>query len=378
MVYLLVFFASSLLCYIGLSINNKHRISKRVFLVLSVVFPCALAGLRGDYIGTDMQIYVVPTYKMAMSSDSFVEFCGIVAAKLRINDIGYLFITYLATRLPNSRFVLLASLEALVYIPIFVSLLKYNKNKNSVIFGQFIFFSFLYNASYNMVRQSIALAFATLSIFYLIHREKLRFILFVAIGALFHYSAFILLGIYLIYQLYSDKRISKSIKKAFLALILVVAAITVMNSSSLLRVLSITGILSNKLTSSLNAWSRDADFSFVNTFFYLTIYFLMYWNRKRISSLVPLEKAYRYIFALGIIVSQVGVYVAFADRIAYYFLYPIIFTVLPQIAVEKYRRGNAKAMISQWLIFCLFTIYWVWWIGILNYHDTLPYVMFTE
>lgn len=376
MIYWIVYISSILFTYFALRIKKKFRGVRILFFLLAVFSPCILAGMRGNYIGTDMQIYILPLYKIARSSLSFEMFVSSALEKLAINDILYLIVTYLAAKVFDSRTVLLFMNEVLVVLPIYIALNKDNENRYSITMGMFIFYCFMYNASFNMVRQSIALSFEILALSYLNDNSNKKFVLFVIISAMFHSTAVIILIVYFIFWFYKTDIISNKLKKILLIIALMLAGIIAVNIVQISNIANAFGIISEKRFRSLQFWMRDADFSYVNTFFYLMILFIISLNYKFLMTMTLKTKVYRYLLVMGIILLQVGVFVTFADRIAYYFIYPVIFLLLPKITVENLKRVPKKRFVSTLFIMALFLGHWVYWIRILNYHDTLPYIFF--
>jgi len=108
-------------------------------------------------------------------------------------------------------------MAAYAFIFFYVSIRSYPK-KSSWVF-HVLFISSLLFFSFNGIRQSIAVAFISLSILFFINKEVLKSITYTIIGGFFHKSAFIILPIIILYRLPINNHIKTKITPIFVILI---------------------------------------------------------------------------------------------------------------------------------------------------------------
>ena len=72
-IYIVTFLISCSLLYIGEK-YQKNKLLSYTFIVLGLLLPCTLAGLRNETIGTDVQVYVRPMFEAAINTDKFIDY----------------------------------------------------------------------------------------------------------------------------------------------------------------------------------------------------------------------------------------------------------------------------------------------------------------
>lgn len=218
-IYLMTFMVSLLLIQLAsmCSIKKDDHYSKiyskklieKVLMIFACILPCLLAGLRADYVGKDISVYVTNNFNMAInhSMDLFTYF----------NKTGLEFffalIVYICAKYGNIH-ILYFMIELLTIVPIMV-LLYHNKNKISMTFGMAIFYFLFFNLSLCVMRQSIAMSFLILSYDYLNKINYKKAILFSIIACLSHNSALIMVLIYLFIYLAGRSKYQKQIYWGF-------------------------------------------------------------------------------------------------------------------------------------------------------------------
>lgn len=370
MIYVIMFIIS-LFCF---RIANKYNDDKRIFYIFSfiaIMAPCLLAAARSLEIGTDVKIYIEPYFTAASWFESFFSYVKYITS---CNDILYLFVTFICRKLSSNISLLFFVLELLIILPVYATLIKNRKNSNTVVLGMFIFYMFFYNVTFNMARQSVALAFAILSLTCLEKKEYKRTILYFLISSLFHSSAFVMLFIYLFFFWINTKQFNDKQKKLVFNVFIILTILIMFNLKNIISFLISIGILSDKYLVYVTKYLRSSfDFSITNTLFYTYIYLLIIKNKKLLITRGLNYQFYKLLSLYSIVVLQLGGIIAYANRLSFYFVYPVIFNVLPILAPDNLNKMSKKSFYSVIAIISGFIIYWVFWIIILRFHETFPY-----
>lgn len=371
MIYILIFFLSLIFLFFGESVKNG--ILKKILLIISFSLPCIVAGLRDYSIGGDVNLYIYPLYLNAKGS-SFINF---IFNNPYMKDYLYLIITYISSNVFNSMFSLLFIIDFLVIIPIYRALkVTYNK-KSQIIIGMFILYSVLYNASFNMARQSIALSMSVLAIAFLEKNNRKLFLLISLLAIMFHWSSVFLIFIYLLYRIIKSDRLSAQKKIVFEMEILIGALGLIFIIPNLSNILYLIGMGDFKITKFLNEFKTDhfTSNSTADTLFFLGIIFVMLYYKHLFKKNDNCYNFNIFMMILGLIVMQFGSFIKFGFRLSFIFLYPPLFLSVPKIF---HINRTKKIFIYDCLIFAMFAFYWFFWVIIANYHSTYPYVFFNN
>lgn len=370
--YISVFFASSSLIAFSERIKKNQRL---FFVILALVLPCLLAGFRANHIGTDTEVYLMPTINAATSSHSFSEYLGTswyrIWRFLSVKDFerGFTIVVYIITKLLGSfwtKFIL----EMLIIAPIYLSIKKYAKYPAWL--GMMVFYLTTYNSTLNMIRQSVAVSFTLLGILYFLEKSKKGFITCFLVAISFHVSGIVLALIATIFYFIKSNRqddnialMKSEIRKV--VLILVIGVVALFSLGIVSQILTILG-----LGNYVNYFGGT--FHFVPNQFLsrLPIIFLMIiswykWNEG--------ESNARFFIAMFIIellclqLTSVNIY---SGRIAYYFSSINVLTY-PSLCYCRPQRGRRFFVISALLIYLM--LYWWFYYGVQGIDGTIPYMI---
>ena len=355
------------LFFLWISLRSAGRVSK-FFLVLSVFFPCLLAGMRGTSVGTDMRIYIIRYFNLAVKSNSFWNYIKMV----EVTDYLYLFINYFVSRITNQIFFELFLQQALTIIPVYVSLFRIFKNKKSIFLGALLYFLFMYNSSFNIARQSIAISFEILGFSYL-KEEKFKTAICIIISILFHNTAIFSLVPFAVFYLYNSKQLSVRFKFFLSACGCICCVLILCFITKLVPILSNFSLpFFQRLAGNMRFLRDKPDISisdFLLCFFCLILTFIC---RKKTKDFCYDINFFTVLALFGSILSQTGSIISFSQRASYYFLYPVIFIGLPYTISDssiKYRNLHSE----RWIVF-FFVAWWIFNILLRNANETLPYV----
>lgn len=377
--YLVVFFISMLILNFGL--KQKNRKVGFAIEILALLIPCLLAGFRAVNIGTDTKGYPLKLYNYAGSGVSFKELVSFSDLWYLSVDYLYLAITYIFGHFHLSFQFYLFILEMLVIVPYYFSLKNELKDKNSIIFGMFLFFFTFYNLSLNMIRQSISISFALLS-FSIFKNEQINIskvkriiisfgVLFV--GYLFHDTIVIMLPFYAVYSFFKNKKINIKSKKIVSCTIVLLMFLLLILYKPVLQFISSLGIY-NKINYYINTYTRF-DIDYTGTLLNFLIVLLIYWGKKDIDNSND-----DYLFASTIswcnmIMFFFGTFIKYTYRIAYYLFYMLLSFYIP-ILFNKNLENNRKKQYLRIAIILIFIVYWSFVILIKNSNETIPYRFF--
>ncbi|CDB35090.1 putative uncharacterized protein [Phascolarctobacterium sp. CAG:266] len=204
--YLLVFLTTVLMCYIiNLKYNNldgREVIIRRCLLAFAVLLPTLIAGLRGDFVGTDMHVYILDDFYLS-ENKSFNELLRVLPGR----EFGYLLLLYITSRFSDTPVLFLSCAQLLTYGLVLFGIYKLRDKINFTVAVSVYLFLF-YNMSFNILRQSIACAFLFLAFIYLYDRKKIKFICLALLACLFHKVAIVGLILLIILYFYNNLQLA--------------------------------------------------------------------------------------------------------------------------------------------------------------------------
>lgn len=202
-IYLTTFALSFALYEIGIRLKKKTL--SNLFLLLCIVVPALLAGLRDPLVGKDFSVYGTFAWEGAVHSNSFLEYIKDPSSVVGDLEIGYLFFNYILSRFFSDfhaffffhQFLLMGLVVFLAY--------RFRSTRYSGFILLFYFFS-LYNQSLNLLRQSIAISIALIALAELVKGNKKNFWIIFLVTCLFHRSAYFFVFVYIFPRLLEEFR----------------------------------------------------------------------------------------------------------------------------------------------------------------------------
>lgn len=199
--YIACFIASLALLKFSEHIKRGQRY---FFIIVALSIPCFLASFRADTIGTDVNVYLVPMYNSAKNSQSFFEYLSHgwfhIYKYNYVRDYEILFtcLVYITTKVFHSIVAVKFLIQALIIAPIYIAWKRYFSHVSlCVVF--LTYFCMIYNQSFNLMRQYIAIAFLILGIVGYWKNENIKtYVIYQVIAILFHSSAIIGIVVFLI------------------------------------------------------------------------------------------------------------------------------------------------------------------------------------
>lgn len=187
---------------------DSHAISLTIIFVAMAL----VCGLRSTSVGADTRNYERIFYRI--SDYNFHE----IFSNYRYNyiEIGWNIVNKLAYMMHLDYFAFQIIESFLIYFGFMIFIRKNVKEYNLAVW---VFLSLIYFYNFNTSRQMVAVMFAVNSFQYLCERKTFKAFIMVAIGVLFHATAFVFLAAFPIYYMCKIKRLRKYL------LVLIVIAI---------------------------------------------------------------------------------------------------------------------------------------------------------
>lgn len=369
--YLGMFAISLTFLKIGYSVTNlsskKNKlVFKYLFIIMSIMLPCIMASQRNIMIGSDTKGYIYKLFKLAKETNGLTEFFDDAYNWYHIRDYLYLSLTYSIAHLFGSFKVFLFAIEVLIIVPIFLALNNNKKCNNEVIFGMFIFFMFMYNMTYCLARQSIAISFLILGLSNLQNNKKVSAIVCLLVSIGFHITSLLSIIIYVIFIL--CKMLNKSDKKTkiiLLSLLYIISFIILIFFKKIVYFLGGHGIYKHGILF-LQTFTQF-DFSYMDTALYLFMLYIFIKGKNN-------ESNYDFFMVMGsesVIVLQLGAFIKFMERVSYYSFYPFLVLTIPKAVINN-NKINKKRM---FLVSFVSIAYWILAFKVLNLFDTVPYIL---
>lgn len=191
MVYIVVFLISIFWGFLA----DKSKKYCQYFLLLSMLPPLILGGIRSEYVGTDNRAFFKPIFNNALSHDTFSSFLMSVDS----NEYASYALFYYIPRL-------IKDYHAFCFVTTFISLLFvyiaiYRERKELRMWIALAIYYFLfYCPMLCYVRQSMAISICLFSMHYVHENKNMIFLLLVALASLFHTTALIFVSYIIVYR----------------------------------------------------------------------------------------------------------------------------------------------------------------------------------
>lgn len=386
-IYILNAVSSCLLMWCEGKIDNHNKFVKGFILFLIIFFPSLIAAFRGLTVGTDILTYVKPIQDIANNSNDYWDFIN-YNGFLENGDAfsrfekGYVSLAYFCSRFNNSLSLNFFLSELIIMFCLVFGLIRLKRIRNTNIplwLGLAVFYSFFYNLSFNMVRQSMAMFILFYAFTYLIDKKWIEYVIFVFIATLFHNTAiigFLFLIIYwFIIEKHSNMHFSigknkiknEGIRTLFIMILILIIFLFLPLLKDIVNVIGLTkysGYIPNQIHFSRSQFLIKLPFLLI---------LLVNW-RSIENSNNRLRYFYLAIIIIDILLSQLsGIGTTsseYGSRISWYTSVFYIYMV-PDIIISDNKYKNI-ILVSLLILFLI--IYWYIYIVILNYNATIPYI----
>lgn len=362
-IYLFSFGISCLFIFLAQKNFDKNRKILGVLAsIIAILIPTILAGLRDISVGYDIKLYGLNQFQLAVNSTSFSNFLNVCDT-----DFGYALINYIVSRFTDNINIFLFTINFIIVVLIYLSA-YHNRNKVPMWMYMFVFYMMIYNITLNILRQSIAVAIIIYSLKYAEEKKLIKFIVGVIIAMLFHSTAIIALPIYFIFMVEGSKRIN-----IYRLIILGILVIFILNFFNIIEGAVNIGLISAKFLSYVDVYSENAtDFGYIDGVTRIIFLLICLFTYKEKIKYNERNKTYIFLLIIDFILMQLTSISGSAQRLAYYYGFPTLLIMIPQMSIGfKKRAGN-----TELVTFCVLSILIAYWYLKFIYQDfgsTYPY-----
>ena len=308
-IYGVVFLISEVLAMI-ISFKDRENNNKKMKLlaIMIIIIISLLGGLRGITIGTDLNVYGEKWFNIAVNSSSFVTYKSTIST----TDIGYIFLNYIVSRFTNN-FNIYLFIHQLICNGIIVSVLYKHKNKTPFAISLLCYLCIFYGRTFNILRQAVALSIVFYGISKLINNQEKKFIIYVLIATLFHFTAIFSIVILPIKKIcYSENKR----KDIYIFTIILITILVTINIEPVIKFLYMHGIVNKRIYNYLFDFVNISGkiFSF-ELLLKICILLLIILNEKKLKK----QNKENYFFIVCVLVEfilfQLRSQIKYADRI---------------------------------------------------------------
>lgn len=372
-IYLIVFVVSAYIIHCTETYKMQKNV-KSFFVMLALLLPSLLAGLRSYEIGSDTSGYGIYWFNQATQFKSWFSF--IKYAKGYSIDYGYATLNYLASRLGKEAhifFFILCFLE----VGILYYVAKYNCQKGAIALSFIVYFFLYFNDSMNNMRQFPAVLIILYSYRFIREKKLLCFLMCVLLAMQFHVTAIFAVVLYPIAWL-AKNRFSK------LNLLLITIGILVASFSFefVFKILGTFGFNLTRYEHYIDGAEGGGKFIRLILFGAIWIFYLI---NKDDYRKIKKDDADVFLFYSTISLAFTSLMFLglsnFIIRMSYYFDF-FVMIYLPTIAKTHktitIEDGRVRVGVSFIAIMALLLFYWTITYVIRNGAETVPYKYFWD
>lgn len=352
--------------------NYIKKDDKKTFYILSgiiILIISLFAGLRGTTVGTDVVTYAKPLLDTANYKETFVDFFNAKYMHSRYeitnvsgNEFGYLAIVFIISKLSGSLSVLLFFTQLLTVVPVYLALCHY-RDKCDMWFGMAAYLLLFYNASFNMMRQYIAMAFLLFGITYLTSHKYIKYFVMVLVAMLFHTTAIIGVLFFLIYLFCNSKKIKYQVP-----IIAGASIVALIVYAPLLKFLLSEGLFPSKYAYFVNGSLGFSISAFIWMIPFLIFELIVY---KKANTKVPEYKFLVSTCVMATVFKQLQTVATFASRISDYFFF---FVIIGLPICLKYEIPKVDKRVQVGVAATMLVVYWGLYYVYFGRNATIPYV----
>lgn len=310
--YIVIFSISTLL----FSFYKCENVSVRwIGVFLSVLIPSIVAGLRYQ-VGTDWDNY---SYNMTLIRS--LSFYDVFHNSILSNgEIGFLFIVKILSYCFNNEFIFgIFAFATLAFISNAL-IREYTEYNISIAYWIFLFIYF--SNSFNLMRQTLAVAivFWGMKYVYKKNRKRYIYIIIVLFAFLIHFSALIALPIYFLWNRKKERALNMRIYIPFA----VCVGIFVVFWRNILQIfLNFGNVFISKYSKYMNNNSgKNRDF-YLKALIFITILILFYGTKVKDEKI----KLFLQMSFINLLICTTGFYITFFKRIGMYYEMPVIILI---------------------------------------------------
>ncbi|MFC0013745.1 MULTISPECIES: EpsG family protein [Allobacillus] len=193
--YLIVFFSILIFTFL-ITFPKKSYEKEKLFFWVTFTILFLISALRGPQIGTDTANYIRGFKRI--SNAEYSNFFNVVRW-----EEGYVLFNKIISILSNSPQIIIIFTSLLILSCVFYFI---NRNSKNIIFSIYIFVTmFYYFASFNIIRQFLAIGIILIAYKFILERRIVPFAALILFASTFHGLAILFLPVYFLYGVKLNK-----------------------------------------------------------------------------------------------------------------------------------------------------------------------------
>ena len=362
--------SSCLFLYLSDKKKYKNKYITRILVILALLIPSIIAGIRDYTIGTDVLLYGNSWFEKAADYDSMYRY--LVKAKEYSIGVGYAAINFIVSRFSSSPHMFYFVYEFLQLTVLYAAIKPY-KDKLSVSFAFLIYYFLFFNNSLNILRQTMAIILVLYSYGFARNKKIVGFCITIVVAYSFHSSAIVGLAIYPICWAYRKNFVKKWVKPVIIG-------------ASLVLVVGYRFFFELLTKTNLNFGARYEKYltqdiiggRYIGLVYWFIIILLLIKTRK--ENKVKLEDAsvletFLFVSATFTLLPFLGS--ALLLRVSYYFdIFQVVFLpVVSENVRVKFRNKKSTRIIRRAMVIIPIVVYWIIVYIVRNGAHTYPYLV---
>ncbi|PKM96273.1 MAG: hypothetical protein CVU84_00735 [Firmicutes bacterium HGW-Firmicutes-1] len=333
------------------TVKIKNKFIKAYFALLMLIVPAFFSGVRYG-IGTDYYNYVITFEQSKNNIENRIE-------------IGYNLLNKAISLLGGNAQVGFFVVSLLTILFVYLALYEH-KDKLSVGIGMFVYMLVNYQASFNNVRQLLAVAILLFSTKYVFKKKIIKFMICVLFSASIHTTALFFIPVYFMYFIVEKKtRLSlQFLLWGIIMLLVLYADLILLKLINIFPVLYMYGVyLDNAVAESQGHLMMDIS----NLPYILPGIFLYSFIKKHDHRFV----FYYMLLVIGFIIqfASRGVFATISLRASIVFFSAFTFVIPYYIRI----LNSMKLVVISYLILIILIVIWLIFLFHFNNNQTVPY-----
>lgn len=340
MIFYIIFYLFSV--FLSLIASKQFKKNNKtlgiIFSIFAILVPSIISGLRTENIGTDTSKYVSNTFNAALYGENYKDSFEYMN---NASNVEYLYklINFIFSRITNNINWIYFFMALLTTTFIYVACYNNRTENDNYSFAYFSFLILFFNRSFNLSRQSLAVAMIIYASKFIFEKKFGKYLFWCIIASGIHSIAIFFVSLYFLVKYINGN--AKTIKKI---LVLVLALIFVSQYQNiLLLMINEFGLLDKRyLFYVIDYSNKGTNIILIELAFMAFIVFLLVIYRKKINN--EKIKTYSMFVLLAFIIYLVGIYANYAFRLSYYLYGFVIF--VNQYLLERYKQKSNRAIIE--------------------------------
>ncbi len=363
-IYIAELFLGILLCYLLQYKCTKNR-SKKILFILLILMLSFVGGFRGLNIGTDVSVYGEKYFNLAVNSSSFSSYFKIFS----FAEYGYLLVNYIVSRFTSNINIFLFVLQLMCNTLVLLTLKRYQE-KSPLWMSYTAYFCFFYGMTFNIMRQSCALAIIFFAIKYLEEKKWIKYFIMVYLAFVFHSTA-IIAGV-LIFLIFIICNIKHNIKKLIIYLMIIMLLFSIFFIKDIIGLFYHFGIITERIYNYIFIYLNEN----INISWGESIFRIIFMIFVLLTSINNIEKInFNYFLMISMITEfilfQLKTVISYADRFSFYFGYMNLLLFSQCFNILTIKVNSKRINKALFIILCL--SYFIYKYIILGSCEIYPY-----